>query len=248
MTEEEWLASADPESMLDIVRGRVTQRKMRLLGCACCFRIREALFDGPETVRLLVGIERFADGAIKSSELVTISQGIWRASRLKPRNVSDPAYVADTAVRWLWPEIRIEDMMRSTREIAAYEAQCRAFDQSSRDRSYRFWKRRPKLSEERIREAQEEGMAAERRAQSAIVRDVFVGPERTATIDPAWRTSTVLNLAQTMYESRDFGAMPILADALQDADCVSDVILGHCRGPGPHVRGCWVVDLVLGKE
>jgi hypothetical protein len=51
-----------------------------------------------------------------------------------------------------------------------------------------------------------------------------------------------------MYESRDFGAMPILADALQDAGCEDAAILGHCRGAGPHVRGCWVVDLVLGKE
>jgi hypothetical protein len=51
-----------------------------------------------------------------------------------------------------------------------------------------------------------------------------------------------------VYESREFSAMPILADALQDAGCDCDDILSHCRGPGPHVRGCWVVDLVLGKE
>jgi hypothetical protein len=51
-----------------------------------------------------------------------------------------------------------------------------------------------------------------------------------------------------MYESRDFSAMPILADALQDAGCEDESILAHCRGPGPHVRGCWVVDLVLGRE
>ena len=65
---------------------------------------------------------------------------------------------------------------------------------------------------------------------------------------PAWRTDTALSLARQMYESRDFSAMPILADALQDAGCDSDDILNHCRGPGPHVRGCWVVDLVLGKS
>jgi hypothetical protein len=51
-----------------------------------------------------------------------------------------------------------------------------------------------------------------------------------------------------MYESREFGAMPILADALQDAGCNNDAILNHCREPGEHVRGCWVVDLVLGRE
>jgi len=51
-----------------------------------------------------------------------------------------------------------------------------------------------------------------------------------------------------MYEAREFSAMPILADALQDSGCDNEAVLTHCRGPGPHVRGCWVVDLVLGKE
>ena len=50
-----------------------------------------------------------------------------------------------------------------------------------------------------------------------------------------------------MYESRDFAAMPVLADALEEAGCDHADVLAHCRGPGPHVRGCWVVDLVLGK-
>ncbi|WP_239465862.1 hypothetical protein [Gemmata sp. SH-PL17] len=65
---------------------------------------------------------------------------------------------------------------------------------------------------------------------------------------PNWHTDTAVTLASQMYESRDFSAMPILADALQDAGCNDDRILDHCRGPGPHVRGCWVVDLLLGKE
>jgi hypothetical protein len=82
----------------------------------------------------------------------------------------------------------------------------------------------------------------------AIIRDIFGNPFRPVTFSPDWRTSTAVALAKGMYESRDFSAMPILADALQDAGCDSDAILDHCRGPGPHVRGCWVVDLVLGKS
>jgi hypothetical protein len=67
--------------------------------------------------------------------------------------------------------------------------------------------------------------------------------------DPAWRTSTAVALAKGMYESRDFSPMPILAGALQDAGCDCDDILSHCRDPQQvHVRGCWVVDLVLGKS
>src|SRR5262249_49402987 len=68
------------------------------------------------------------------------------------------------------------------------------------------------------------------------------------TLDPAWRTSTVVALASQMYDSRDFSAMPILADALQDAGCDNPDMLNHCRSDGVHVRGCWVVDLALGKE
>jgi hypothetical protein len=73
-------------------------------------------------------------------------------------------------------------------------------------------------------------------------------PSALTSMPPAWRTSTAVALAQQMYDSRDFSTMPILADALQDAGCDNADVLAHCRGPGPHVRGCWVVDLVLGKE
>jgi hypothetical protein len=67
--------------------------------------------------------------------------------------------------------------------------------------------------------------------------------------NPAWRTDTAVSLARAMYDARDFSAMPILADALQDAGCDSDAILSHCRDTSlTHVRGCWVTDLVLGKS
>jgi hypothetical protein len=88
----------------------------------------------------------------------------------------------------------------------------------------------------------------EHTAQSHLLRCIFGPlPFRAVTLDPSWRTSTVVALAQQMYESRDFSAMPILADALQDAGCDNDDILSHCHSAEPHVRGCWVVDLVLKK-
>jgi len=77
--------------------------------------------------------------------------------------------------------------------------------------------------------------------------DIFGDAFRPVTFEAMWRTDTVVSLAGQMYESRDFSAMPILANALQDAGCDNEDVLGHCRGPGPHVRGCWVVDLLLGK-
>lgn len=89
---------------------------------------------------------------------------------------------------------------------------------------------------------------AERGFQCRLVRDIFGNPFRSVMCSPEWLTSTVVAMAAQMYESRDFSALPILADALQDAGCEAADILNHCRGEGPHVRGCWVVDLVLGKE
>ena len=89
---------------------------------------------------------------------------------------------------------------------------------------------------------------SERSWQCQLLRDIFGNPFRPVAFSPEWRTDTTVPLAQQMYESRNFSAMPILADALQDAGCDDADILDHCRGPGPHVRGCWVVDLVLGKE
>jgi hypothetical protein len=92
-------------------------------------------------------------------------------------------------------------------------------------------------------------VAEEQAIQVGILRDIFGNPFRPVAFSPDWRTDTVVSLARKMYESREFGAMPILADALQDAGCDSDDILSHCRDTSlTHVRGCWVVDLVLGKQ
>lgn len=88
----------------------------------------------------------------------------------------------------------------------------------------------------------------ERCVQVALLRDIFSNPFHPIAFSPEWRTSTAVAIAQQMYESRDFSAMPILADAIQDAGCDNADILDHCCGAGPHVRGCWVVDLVLGKS
>ncbi|HET6573028.1 MAG TPA: hypothetical protein VFG68_05455 [Fimbriiglobus sp.] len=66
------------------------------------------------------------------------------------------------------------------------------------------------------------------------------------TADSQWLTSTAVDLARAIYEGRAFDRLPILADALQDAGCDDEQLLAHCRSEGPHVRGCWAVDLVLG--
>jgi hypothetical protein len=82
---------------------------------------------------------------------------------------------------------------------------------------------------------------------AALLRDIFGNPFRPVTLDRARLTSAVLTLAHGIYADRAFDRLPILADALQDAGCDRADVLDHCRGPGPHARGCWVVDQILGK-
>jgi hypothetical protein len=82
-----------------------------------------------------------------------------------------------------------------------------------------------------------------------LLRCIAGNPFRPVTLDPVWLTTDVVAMARGMYEARDFSAMLILADALQDAGCEHAGVLDHCRDPhGSHVRGCWVVDLLLGKS
>lgn len=87
----------------------------------------------------------------------------------------------------------------------------------------------------------------EESAACPLHRCIFGNPFRPVSLDQESRTSTAVAIAQSMYDSRDFSPMPLLADALQDAGCENEDILNHCRSGGPHVRGCWVVDLILGK-
>jgi hypothetical protein len=88
--------------------------------------------------------------------------------------------------------------------------------------------------------------ATETRAQCDLLREVFGNPFRPVRVRKDWPTSTVVSLAEGIYADRAFDRLPILADALQDAGCESTEVLNHCRGGGVHVRGYWVVDLLLG--
>ena len=83
---------------------------------------------------------------------------------------------------------------------------------------------------------------------AGLCRDIFDNPFRPSAVDRlwlAWRDATIPKLAQAIYDDRAFDRLPALADTLEEAGCHDADILGHCRGPGPHVRGCWVVDLLV---
>jgi hypothetical protein len=93
--------------------------------------------------------------------------------------------------------------------------------------------------------------AAADRTSADLLRCVFGTRFGPLSVDPAWQAwqaRTIPKLAQAIYEERAFDRLPILADALEEAGCTNSDILNHCRGPGPHVRGCFVVDLILSKD
>ena len=94
-------------------------------------------------------------------------------------------------------------------------------------------------------------MQKKRQSNVAFCAYLFGNSFRPVAVDPCWlfwNDATVPRIAQRIYDERDFAAMPILGDAFEDAGCADAVILDHCRQPGEHVRGCWVVDLLLGKS
>jgi hypothetical protein len=84
--------------------------------------------------------------------------------------------------------------------------------------------------------------------RARALRDIVGNPFRRGPFYPRWRTADVVGLARGIYDDRAFERLPILADALEEAGCDNEGMLAHCREPGIHVRGCWVVDRVLDKE
>jgi hypothetical protein len=197
MTEQEWLAAIAPTPMVEYLQGMVSDRKLRLLTCAC-FRQLYAPSD-PRNSIIEVG-EKYADGTAGREEL----QAARNLARRQEYSQTIEIVVSEAISRMLYPFLRLEFL-----DILS---------------------------------------TGQAKMHCLRIRDIFGNPFRPVTTDPAWFTSTVLSLSQQMYESRDFSPMPILADALQDAGCDNADILDHCRGTGPHVRGCHVLDTILGKS
>jgi hypothetical protein len=218
MTEQEWVTGIDPRPMLLFLAPTASERKARLCAVACCYRDPKYLTDG-NTRRLILMAEAFADGLVDATALRSLTN--YTAHR------TDPALEAAAL-----PEPG-NSFVRHTARAAELVS----------------WWRADPVGDQRGTPDYYEKVAAEQAVLADLVRDSFGNPFRPVVFDPAWRTDTALSLARMMYESRNFGPMPILADAIQDAGCDSEDILNHCRDANStHVRGCWVVDLVLGKE
>ena len=261
MTEAEWLTCENPAPMLDFLRGRVSERKLRLVVCACC-RVHSDLMCSPGAEDAVDAAERHADGLLPMKTVEDLLESVCRELNSS----------AETGVM-VWSELLLHDLLWEDADYWPRFTHSYIFGSTTdlpppypdylrptidKHPQYAGCLRclfgnpcpRPQTPRLRWLSRAIAGVAKLLAGNPALPADVPTnGPDplRTIPANPAWRTPTVVALASQMYESRDFGAMPILADALQDAGCDSEDVLGHCRGPGPHVRGCWVVDLVLGK-
>jgi hypothetical protein len=235
MNEAEWLTATDPCAMLEILRGRTGERKLRLFAVACCRRIWDLLLDA-RSQPIVEMAERFADSQVTLQQLLQAKRG------------TDESPVAGVVAFGL--ARHAVDLVSSPHcESLIWVAQaCR---DAVAARTAAHCRRRGVRPQER-QAATKKAALDERQHQSELIRDLFVNPFRPQLLlggEILTRNEKQVRcLATVIYESRTFGRLPILADALEDAGCTDADLLGHLRGPGPHVRGCWALDLVLAKE
>lgn len=220
MTEAEWLTCDNLTLMLRQLGGRGSPRKLRLFACACCRRFwHQRLNDRCQ--QAVAVAEQFADGLATREDLRRVSDAmavVFKATQ--PTYSYDPSDALMAAAR-----IR-EEIVNAI------------FPDGIHSRDDYF--------------AASSLQSDESTAQAAVLRDIMGNPfQPLPSINPAWlawNDGTIRKMAQIIYDERRFKDMPILADALEDAGCDHPDILSHCRQPGEHARGCWLVDCLLGKE
>jgi hypothetical protein len=221
VTEQEWLSCADPKPMLAFLESsrRASRRKLRLFACASCRRIWHLLPD-ERSGNAVATSELYADRLVRRKEL---DRSRGQALANVADSVTTPAaFAACSAAR--------PQLAPAWVAFLAQQAVARGGDPCH-------------------------DPDGERRTQAAILRDLFGNPCRPVSLDPAWRTSAAVSLACAAYEERalpsghlDPARLAVLADAVEEAGCTNPDILDHLRGPGPHTRGCWAVDLLTERE
>jgi hypothetical protein len=219
VTEGQWLAETYPPAMVKFLGGAASDRKLRLYACACARRTWGESPDARSRAAVETA-ERFADGRATTDELAA-------------------AYRPARQVSLEWAQGHPNDpgqFVLIAPADAAAPAAFGAADTASVDAGWPIGGEDIDLGS-----VTNVGLAD-------LARCVFGNPFRPVVFDSRWRTDDSLGLARAIYEDRAFDRLPLLADALMDAGCADEQVLAHCRSDGPHARGCWVVDLVLGKE
>ncbi len=216
MTESEWLLSTDPAAMLRVLGEHAGPRKLRLFACACCRLLWHELIDDRSRAAVEAA-ERYADGLLEEDERETLFQEASRASR----EVLTPPGTSDTTLQLRRP--RDPGRLFRAAISAAFAVGSGVDDLDNH-----------------LRAGAAHPLEAPTRAR--LVRCIFRGP-----FPPSKREKPPAHLVQWahgIYDERAFDEMPFLADALDEAGCTDPALLEHMRGPGPHVRGCWAIDLL----
>lgn len=268
-TEEEFRASTQPSRLLATAydKGLVTDRKYRLYLAAVCRKVWAFGFERPQAVKAAVALaEQFADGQITFDELRTVlplpvESGPGPISFMTLRameyHMMCPPPDLNAELRHYYPITRREDaasMVFSALNVMKCGLPEKTLSLETKERMHRasfrcfFFGYRPVTLD-----SGEERILWERQLfPLALARDFFGPlPFREICIDPDWLTwndGTAVDLAHTIYEERRFEDMPVLGDALEEAGCENAEILDHCRSLDIHARGCWVLDLLLGKK
>jgi len=258
VTGTEWFACTDPTAMLESLRGKASDRKLRLLACACCRETWRFLTDERSRQAVEVG-ERFADGETTLMELATARAAAEAAhaeasatadNAMRAMNHGDYVYYANLRATGFAAGAAVEcathPALAATTSIAENFIGTAATRCVSNLEAVWWGWDDPNAAAEQA--------AVERDARKTLcdlIHDIFGNPFHTVSLNTAWLTwndGTIPKLAHAIYDERVFDRMPILADALEEAGCTDANILEHFRAPGPHVRGCWAVDILLGNS
>jgi hypothetical protein len=236
ITEAHWRALTDPKEMLDHLTGKSRNRKLRLFACACCRRVWHLIQD-ERSRAAVVAAERFADGEIDADTLTAAMRDAHKAAENRGLE-SAPGRAA-------WACVNATYKKPGDAAYACYNAAYAV--QLNQMAALGITTNSPRWSA-----ASSAARTGELAEQCALIRDL-IGPLlfRPRRVDPAWlarNDGSARKLAQTIDDERAYDQLPILADALEDAGCADEEMLAHLRSSGPHVRGCWVVDLLLDKE
>jgi hypothetical protein len=242
MTESEWLVCTDPAPMLEYLRGKVSSRKLRLFAVACCRRIGRLLAH-EESRQAVEVAERFADGLANNRERQTSSRLVPKIYSYGDEDVADPrnvdAFATEAVANALFGD-------NDCPSIPTYATTC-AIAAARACANTRAYARGSSIAggREVAEKVADEVFQEESKQQALLARDIFGNPFRPPVFQATWLTPTVTSLAAAMYDPKAFDRLPALAEALKQAGCHDSDIMAHCRGPGEHVRGCWVVDLIL---
>ena len=237
MTEDEWHGCTEPLKMLEFLRGKVSSRKLRLFACTCCRSIWHLLAEsnGRDAVELS---EHYADGVVGREELAKARRNVANACTAHHDVLLEAIHAAKSCAA-KYPFVAAREASLGAGHTVGLHHAITTLDAAELE------EREIYLREELA------GRQKEYVRQCQFLTDIFANPFRPVAVDPswlAWNDGTVVKLAQGIYDDRAFDRLPILADAVEEAGCNDPHILAHCREPGQHVRGCWAVDLLLGKE